>query len=114
MPSNRILLIIINHNHHPHTNLPVVRQQRRTMDPTVPALITTELRNPLDARSDTASGHHSVENMITLSTRVADAVQEGGLEHSGDLEGGRSKENAKGGIGADEEVLALSALILSR
>lgn len=66
MPSHRILIIIINHNHHPYTDLPIIRQQWCTMNPPIPALITAELRDPLDARGDTAPRHHGVENVVAL------------------------------------------------
>lgn len=68
VPLNRLLLIIINHNNHPDTNLPVIRQQGRTMNPAIASLVTTKLRHPLDTRRDAAARHHSVENVIPLGT----------------------------------------------
>lgn len=107
MPPDRLMFIIINNNHHPNTDLPIVRHQRRAVDPPVPALITTELRNPFDTRSDTATGHHSVENVVALYARLSDAIQERGLEHARDLKGRRREQNAKGWIRANEKILGL-------
>lgn len=103
------MLIIINDNNHPDTNLPVIRQQRRTVNPPIPTLITAELRNPLDARRNTATGHHGTENVIALHTRLSNTVHEGGLKHSGDLKRRRCEKDAKGGVWADEKELVLLA-----
>lgn len=74
MPLDRILIIIINDNNYPNTNLTIMRHQRRTMNPPIPSLITTKFRHPLDTRRDAPTSHHSVENVVALGAWVADSA----------------------------------------
>jgi hypothetical protein len=58
-------ILIINTNNHPNTNLPTLHQKRRTMNPTIAALII-KLGHPLDARRDTPPGHFGVQDFIAF------------------------------------------------
>jgi hypothetical protein len=60
-----MFIFSINNNNHPNTNLPIIRQQRRTMNPTIVALII-KLGHPLDARRDTPPGNHGVQYIIAF------------------------------------------------
>lgn len=70
LPSHKMLLLIIHNNNHPHANLPIIRQQRRTMDPAVSSTIA-ESRDPLDSSSNTATCHHSMQDTVPLFTCIA-------------------------------------------
>lgn len=105
IPLDRILIIIINNNNYPNTNLAIMRHQRRTMNPPIPSLVTTKPRHPFYARRDAPASHHSVENVVALGAWVADSAQKRSLQYPWDLEGGGGEEYAKRRVRADEQVL---------
>lgn len=105
MPLDRILIIVINNNNYPNTNLTIMRHQRCTMNPPIPSLATTKLRHPLDTRGDASTSHHSVENVVALGAWVADSTQKRGLQYPRDLEGRGCEEDAEGRVGTDKEIL---------
>lgn len=88
LPFYRFLLIIINDNDYPYTNLTIMCHQWCAMNPAVPSLATTKLRQPLDTRCDAPASHHGVDNMVTLRAWVANPAQKRGLQYPRDLERG--------------------------
>jgi hypothetical protein len=73
LPSSGMFILIINNDNHPHTNLTIIRQQRRTMNPAMTALVVKP-GHPLNTGCDAPPGHHGVDDMIAFRTCFANAV----------------------------------------
>jgi hypothetical protein len=56
-PSDKILFFVMDHHYHPNTNLTIIGQQWRAVNPMVTTLITKAI-HPLDSCSDTSTSHH--------------------------------------------------------
>lgn len=56
-PSDKVLLFVINHHYHPNTNLTIIGQQWRAMNPTIATVILKAI-HPLNSRRDTSASHH--------------------------------------------------------
>jgi hypothetical protein len=49
--------LVIDHHHHPNTDLTIIGQQGRAMNPTMATPILKAI-HPLDSRRDTSASHH--------------------------------------------------------
>lgn len=94
------ILLIVNNDHHPHSDLTIAADQRCAMDPFVAAVLVG-FGYPSDIGRDAPTFSKSGSKLFANSIGTANFVQERRLKYARDPLRGRREENSQRWVGPD-------------